>query len=384
MQPRTLLITNDFPPRRGGIETFCYEMARRMPGADGGGVVVYTSRTEGQEEAERRFDGQQPFPVVRDTSRMLLPTRRVARRAAELLDQHGCERVLVGAAAPLGLLAGGLRDAGARRIIAMSHGHEVWWARVPGASSVLRRIGEKVDVMTYLGDFTRDEIGRALRPVDRERMARLAPGVDPKAFTAKGDGTPVRERYGLGEGPVILCACRLVPRKGVDTLIRAMTWVRQAIPNARLVVVGSGPDEKRLRRLASWAGVGEEVVFAGSHGHDEMPSFYAAANVFAMPCRTRKAGLEAEGLGIVFLEAAASGLPVLVGSSGGAPDTVRHGETGFVVDGREPRPLATKLVRLLSDPDYAKAMGQRGRERVLKEWTWDMSAERLEELFRAA
>ncbi|ASU83713.1 alpha-(1-2)-phosphatidylinositol mannosyltransferase [Nocardiopsis gilva YIM 90087] len=384
MPPRTLLITNDFPPRRGGIETFCYELARRMPGAEGGGVVVYTSCTDGLEEAERDFDRRQPFPVVRDSSHMLLPTRRVAHRAAGLLERYGCERVLIGSAAPLGLLAGGLRDAGARRIIAMSHGHEVWWARVPGARLALRRIGEKVDVLTYLGDFTRDEIGRALRSTDRERMARLTPGVDPRAFTAGGDGTPVREKYGLGDGPVILCACRLVPRKGVDTLIRAMSWVRRWLPDARLVVVGQGPDERRLRELAAWTGVSDEVVFAGSHGHDEMPSFYAAANVFAMPCRTRKAGLEAEGLGIVYLEAAASGLPALVGSSGGAPDTVRHGETGFVVDGREPRSVANKLHRLLSAPDQAQAMGQRGREMVAKEWTWDLTAQRLEELFRAA
>ncbi|UOE21990.1 glycosyltransferase family 4 protein [Thermobifida halotolerans] len=371
MPGRTLLVTNDFPPRRGGIETFCYELAVRMARRDG--VVVYTSTSPG----DRDFDAGLDFPVVREATATLLPTRRVADRAAALLREHACDRVLFGAAAPLGLAARRLRAAGARRIVAITHGHEVWWARLPGSRALLRRIGREVDVLTCLGDFTRAELERALAPADRAKLVRLTPGVDPDLFHPGVDGSGVRARYGLGEAPVVLCAARLVPRKGVDALIRAMTWVRGRLPGARLLVVGEGPDERRLRDLAAWAGVEEEVVFAGGHPHAELPAFFAAADVFAMPSRTRRLGLEAEGLGIVYLEAAASGLPVLVGDSGGAPDAVRHGRTGFVVDGRDPRAVAGHLVALLADPAAAGAMGERGRAWVLAEWTWKASAERL-------
>ncbi|GLU48820.1 glycosyltransferase family 4 protein [Nocardiopsis ansamitocini] len=374
MAGRTLLVTNDFPPRQGGIETFGYELAVRL--AAEGGVVVYTSSSTGDHD----FDAGLDFPVRRDTASTLLPTRRVGERAVELMTEYGCDRVVFGAAAPLGLLARRLRAAGARRIVAITHGHEVWWARLPGPSWLLARIAADVDALTYLGAFTRSALVRAVRPDDHAKLSRLAPGVDPERFRPGLDGAPMRRRYGLGDAPVILCVARLVPRKGVDTLIRAMTWVRLRVPRARLLVVGQGPDADRLRALARWAGVGEEVVFAGGHPHTELPAFFAAADVFAMPSRTRRAGLEAEGLGIVYLEAAASGLPVLVGNSGGAPDTVRHGETGFVVDGEDPRAVADRLDMLLGHPQLASKMGERGRERILAEWTWDASARRLVEL----
>lgn len=371
MGRRTLLVTNDFPPRQGGIETFCYELAVRLERRDG--VVVYASASSGDAE----FDADLEFPVIRDRSATLLPTRRVAERAAALLREHGCDRVLFGAAAPLALSARRLRRAGAHRIAAITHGHEVWWARLPGPRALLRRIGSDVDVLTHLGAFTRSELERAVAPADRAKLARLTPGVDPELFHPDVDGSRIREHYGLGDAPVVLCAARLVPRKGVDALIRAMTWVRMRVPGVRLLVVGAGPDGERLRDLARWAGVEREVVFAGGHPHAELPAFFAAADVFAMPSRTRRAGLEAEGLGIVYLEAAASGLPVVVGDSGGAPDTVRHGWTGFVVDGRDPKAVAGRLTALLTDPVLARAMGERGRARILAEWTWDASAQRL-------
>lgn len=371
MPARTLLVTNDFPPRRGGIETFCHELAVRL--AHHGGVVVYTSASPG----DREFDAGLDFPVVRDRTATLLPTRRVADRAAALLREHACDRVLFGAAAPLGLAARRLRAAGARRIVAVTHGHEVWWARLPGSRALLRRIGRDVDVLTHLGAFTRSELERALAPADRGKLVRLAPGVDPDVFHPDVDGSAVRERYGLGEAPVVLCAARLVPRKGVDTLIRALPRVRERVAGARLLVVGEGPDERRLRALAGRVGAAGQVVFAGGHPHPELPAFFAAADVFAMPSRTRRFGLEAEGLGIVYLEAAASGRPVLVGDSGGAPDAVRHGRTGFVVDGRDPGAVAARLVELLADPRRARQLGARGREWVLAEWTWQASAERM-------
>ena len=371
MPGRTLLVTNDFPPRQGGIETFCYELAVRL--ACHGGVVVYTSTSPGDGDFDARLD----FPVVRDRATTLLPTPRVAARAAALLREYACDRVLFGAAAPLGLAARRLRAAGARRIVAMTHGHEVWWARLPGSRALLRRIGRHVDALTYLGRFTRSALERALAPADREKLVRLVPGVDPDLFHPDVDGSGVRGRYGLGDAPAVLCVARLVPRKGVDTLIRALPQIRERVPDARLLVVGKGPDERRLHTLAERAGVAEAVVFTGGRPHAELPAFFAAADVFAMPSRTRRFGLEAEGLGIVYLEAAASGLPVLVGASGGAPDTVQHGDTGFVVDGRNPAAVAEHAAALLADPETAQTMGKRGREWVLAEWTWQASAERM-------
>ncbi|MEU8706762.1 glycosyltransferase family 4 protein [Streptomyces sp. NPDC048565] len=372
---RTLVITNDFPPRRGGIETFVHAMTSRFP-ADS--VVVYTSAEPGS----AGHDATLPYPVIRDPAGTLLPTARVAARAVALARHHRCDSVWFGAAAPLGLMADRLRrEAGARRIVATTHGHEVWWARTPGTRALLRRIGDRTDTVTYLGAATRAPIAAALGPAAASRMVRLVPGVDSDAFRVPpgpgGDPGGVRARYGLGERPVILCAARLVPRKGQDVLIRALPAVRRAVPGAVLLLVGDGPHERTLRRLAGATGAGGSVILAGGQPHAAMPGFFAAADVFAMPCRTRRAGLEVEGLGIVFLEAAAAGLPVVAGDSGGAPDAVRDGETGRVVDGRDVPAIASLLVGLLRDGASAAAMGERGREWVRARWGWDGTYDRL-------
>ncbi|CAL9566112.1 glycosyltransferase family 4 protein [Streptomyces sp. enrichment culture] len=373
--PTTLIVTNDFPPRQGGIETFVHAMATRLPGGD---VVVYTS----SEPGAAAYDATLPFPVVRDPARMLLPTPRVARRAVEIARRHGCDRVWFGAAAPLAAMAPALRHGGARRVVATTHGHEIWWARTPGARRVLRRVGDHVDVVTYLGEYTHRRIAPALGP--RARLVRLVPGVDTAAFRpAPGAAREVRERHGIGDRKVVLCVSRLVARKGQDTLIRALPGIRRAVPDAVLVIVGGGPDEERLRALARRYADGH-VVFAGGLEHASTAPYYAAADVFAMPCRTRKAGLEAEGLGIVFLEAAASGLPVVAGDSGGAPDAVLDGVTGTVVDGRDARAVAGAVSALLRDPARAGAMGEAGRAWVDGHWSWDASAERLARLLDPA
>ncbi|MEV5816200.1 glycosyltransferase family 4 protein [Streptomyces mutabilis] len=364
---RTLIVTNDFPPRQGGIETFVRELADRFPPDE---VVVFTSTPTGTADPETGEDF--PYPVIRHPVRTLLPTHRTTRHAASVARRYGCDRVWFGAAAPLGLMAGPLRRAtGVRTAVATTHGHEVWWARAPGTRGLLRRIGAEVDTLTWLGGSTRGPIESALAP--GTRTARLAPGVDARAFHPAVDGDPVRTRHGLGHRPVILCAARLVPRKGQDTLIRALPWVRRAVPDAVLLLVGDGPYAPALRRLAFDEGVLDSVVFAGGHPHHALPAFYAAADAFAMPCRTRKRGLEVEGLGIVYLEAAASGLPVVAGDSGGAPDTVREGETGHVVDGNSVAATADRLIRLLRDPALARAMGAKGRDWVRSEWSWDRS-----------
>lgn len=367
-RPRTLIVTNDFPPRQGGIETFVRELADRFPPDE---VVVFTSEPN-PATADPAPDEPFPYPVIRHRVRTLLPTPRATEHAAAVARRYGCDRVWFGAAAPLGLMAGRLRaTTGIRTAIATTHGHEVWWARTPGARALLRRIGSEVDALTWLGASTRRPIEAALAP--GTRSARLVPGVDTTAFHPCLDGGPVRARYGLGRRPVILCVARLVPRKGQDTLIRALPWIRRAVPDAVLLLVGDGPYASALRRLAATEGVRDSVVFAGGHPHHTLPSFYAAADAFAMPCRSRRRGLEVEGLGIVYLEAAASGLPVLAGDSGGAPDAVRDGETGHVVEGHSVAATADRLTRLLRNPELAHAMGEKGRHWVRTEWTWDRS-----------
>jgi len=376
--PKVLIVTNDFPPRRGGIQSFVHALATRLPPD---GVVVYAPAWEGA----AAFDAQQPFPVIRHPGSLMLPVRPVARRAAALLAGHGCDTVLFGAAAPLGLLAPGLRAAGARRIVGITHGHEAGWAALPGARSLLHRIGEHTDALTYLGEYFRVRLARALSPQAAERLVRLAPGVDTTVFRPGAGGEAVRARLGLAGRPVVLCVSRLVPRKGQDTLIRAWPRVLAARaaaggPEPVLLIVGDGPYRNDLDRLAGRLGVTGSVRFTGPVPEADLPGYYAAADIFAMPCRTRRGGLDVEGLGIVYLEASAAGLPVIGGDSGGAPDAIEPGESGYVVPGRDLDALVSRLVALLADPAAAAAMGEKGQAWVHREWRWDLVAARLERI----
>ncbi len=371
---RILVVTNDYPPRAGGIQSFVEALVRRLPPEE---VVVYAPAWPDA----AAYDAIEPYPVVRHPRSLMLPVPTVARRARELARRYGCDRVLFGAAAPLGLLAPGLRAAGVRRSVAITHGHEAGWALVPGARTAVRRVGAAVDVLTYLGDYTRTHISRALAPPDRAKLVRLHPGVDADAFTPGRGRVERRAALGLGERPVVVCVSRLVPRKGQDVLIRALPALRARAPGTVLLLVGSGPDSDRLRALAERSGVAGDVVFTGGVPAADLPSYYAAGDVFAMPCRTRRRGLDVEGLGMVYLEASATGLPVVAGDSGGAPDAVLPGRTGHVVDGRSPAAVADRVAGLLADPAAAAAMGAAGRAWAVEEWGWDLQAKRLLELF---
>ncbi|MEW2247438.1 glycosyltransferase family 4 protein [Streptomyces sp. NPDC006975] len=377
---KTLIVTNDFPPRPGGIQAFLHNMALRL---DPARIVVYASTWKrGREgaEATAAFDAEQPFTVVRDTTTMLLPTPGATRRAVGLLREHGCTAVWFGAAAPLGLMAPALRRAGAERLVATTHGHEAGWAQLPAARQLLRRIGEGTDTITYLGEYTRSRIAGALTPQAAARMAHLPPGVDEKTFHPASGGDQVRARLGLTDRPVVVCVSRLVPRKGQDTLIEAMPRILSAEPDAVLLIVGGGPYEKDLRRRAAEKGVADSVRFTGAVPWSDLPAHFGAGDVFAMPCRTRRGGLDVEGLGIVYLEASATGLPVVAGDSGGAPDAVLDGETGWVVRGGSPEEAAERIVALLGDAELRRRMGERGRRWIEEKWRWDLLAERLEEL----
>jgi phosphatidyl-myo-inositol dimannoside synthase len=358
---RVLIVTNDYPPRQGGIQSFVHGLAMRTPGS-----VVYAPAWPGCGD----FDRRQPYPVVRHPTALMLPTPAVARRAARLVSAYGVEAVVFGAAAPLGLLAPHMRRAGARRVVMLTHGHEAGWAGTPGLRPVLRRIGAHADVVTYLGDYTRSRLAGV---IPDGKLVRLAPGVDLARF--RPDAAPAE--LGLDGRPVVLCVSRLVPRKGQDRLIRAWPRVLRAVPDAVLLLVGGGPRLRALRRLAGGA---ESIRFTGAVPPESLPGLYAAADVFAMPCRTRLRGAEVEGLGIVFLEASASGLPVVAGASGGAPDAVRHGETGLVVDGGSVRAVAEALIELLADRERARKMGELGRAWMTAEWSWERIAARFHAL----
>lgn len=370
---RTLIITNDFPPRPGGIESFVLAMAERFPPGE---VVVHTSRGKGDKE----FDAQLNFPVIRDRSPIMLPTPGITKRSIAIAKAEGCDRVWFGAAAPLALMAPKLRAAGIERMVATTHGHEVWWSVVPGARGLMRRIGRHVDALTYLGEYTRSRIAPALDPTGLTRFVQLTPGVDDATFNPTVDGSKVREELGLGDRPVVVCVSRMVARKGQDVLVEALPLIRKKVPDAALLLVGDGPYRSEVERRVERARLTKDVFITGRVPWDRIAEYFAAGDVFCMPARTRLGGFDLEGLGICYLEAAATGLPVVAGDSGGAPDAVLEGENGFVVHGSDARAVADRCTELLLDKDLSAKFGQRGREWVLEKWRWDDLAVQLQRL----
>jgi phosphatidylinositol alpha-1,6-mannosyltransferase len=370
---RTLLVTNDFPPRPGGIQNYLNSLATRLPSDE---LVVYAPSWEGSSGSHGEFDAAAPFEVVRHPTSLMLPTPDVLKRAKQIMRSRECEAVWFGAAAPLALLGHPLRDVGARRVIASTHGHEVGWSMLPGARQALRRIGETADVLTYVSKYTRTRFAAAFGPMAGLEM--LPSGVDTELFRPdQGAREEIRARHGLGDRPTVVCVSRLVPRKGQDMLIKALPELRKQLPDVVLLLVGGGPYRKHLTELVDGLGVGGNVVITGSVPWQELPAHYNAGDVFAMPARTRGKGLDVEALGIVYLEASATGLPVVAGNSGGAPEAVLDEVTGHVVDGRDVAQLRETLAALLADPVRARRMGQAGREWVSENWRWDVMAERL-------
>jgi len=300
----------------------------------------------------------------------MLPTPGVLSWAAGVLRELRCDTAWFGAAAPLALLGPALRRAGARRVVASTHGHEVGWSMLPGSRQVLRVIGESTDAITYVSDYTRRRVSAAFGP--RARLVRQPGGVDTERFRPDPvRRRAIRDRYGVADRDVIVCLSRLVPRKGQDALIRAMPEIARRVPGAVLVVVGGGPYRRTLEGLARRYGVADRVIFSGRIPADEIVDHHRMADVFAMPCRTRGGGLDVEGLGIVYLEASACGVPVVAGRSGGAPETVRDGRTGLVVDGTSGREIVDAVAGLLEDRPRASSMGLSGRRWVLENWRWE-------------
>jgi phosphatidylinositol alpha-1,6-mannosyltransferase len=358
----TLVVTNDFPPRIGGIESFVEDVCTLL----GGDVVVYTSGAAAAAEPSRGY------PVIRDGD-LLLPTPRVRDRAVALLREHGCSRVVFGAAAPLGLIAPALRRAGATTILALTHGHETWWATVPGARSLLRRIGNGCDHLSTISDYTTRRIAPALSPSARDQLIRLPPPVDSTRFRPAPKVWTGRD--------TCIAVGRMVPQKGYATLLRAWRIVMEGTAAGsgprELVLVGDGPQRPRLEELINTWNLHSSVRLTGALPRAAVLGELQRAQVFAAPVRTRLAGLNPEGLGLAALEAAACGLPVIVGDSGGAPETVRHGDTGFVIRPKDHQELARRISQLFENPSQAAAMGGRGRAYVIERFGRDQARSTL-------
>ncbi len=361
-----LLVTNDFGPRAGGIESFVIGLLERIPVGE---VVVYTSFQPDHESYDQKWLSDYQVRVIRDKSKVLLPTPRVIRELQALIRQNSITKVWFGAAAPLGVAARWLRKAGATRIVALTHGHEVWWSKIWPFSWAISEIGKQVDYLTYLGTFTKSALSPHIK--DTSKLIRVAPGIDTDHFSPS-DSMSLRQRHGLGSRPTIVSVGRLVHRKGQDRLIEALPKVLESIPDAALVLVGEGPYRKHLDGLVNKYDLSGNVFFIGRINFAELPNYIGMGDVFAMPSRSRLFGLEVEGLGIVYLEASSCGLPVIGGSSGGAPDAVLDGETGYVVDGNDLTAISTQIVRLLSDEKLRKEMGGRGRKWAIENWRWEI------------
>ncbi len=364
---RHLLVTNDFPPKIGGIQNYLWELWRRLPADE---VMVHTTPYPGSEA----FDAEQAFTVVRSPEPVLLPQPVLVRRVDALARRHGAELVVIDPAVPAGLVGPHLDVPYA----VVLHGAEVTIpGRLPPTRPLLARVLDRAVGAVAAGGYPAREGERTLgRPL---YTAVVPPGVDTGRFVPLDDDGRRRARVELGldpDAPLVVSVSRLVPRKGMDTLVRAAALVAREVPDLRVAIAGRGRDERRLRRLV--ASTGAPVQLLGRVAETALPSLYACADVFAMLCRTRWWGLEQEGFGIVFLEAAAAGVPQVAGRSGGAHEAVVDGETGLVLDDPESvEDAAAALAALLGDADRRRTMGRAARRRAVEEFSYDVLAARL-------
>ena len=366
---KILLVTNDFGPRAGGIETFVIGLLERIKGHE---VTVFTSQQGDTSVYDQQWIEKFGVRVIRDQSKILLPSWRVTRAAKKIVAAKNIDVVVFGAAAPLALMSPSLRKSGVKKIIALTHGHEVWWAKIFPFRLAIKRIGKNVDHLTYLGEFTRQAISKPLTRKSTTEMVKIAPGIDTAHFIPQPDAMQKRKELGLQDKKIIISVGRLVHRKGQDNLIQAMPAVLKKIPNAHLLLVGEGPYRKHLEKLVMKSSLEQNVTFAGRIMYDRLPSYLSAADLFAMPSRSRFFGLEVEGLGIVYLEASACGIPVVAGNSGGAPDAVLEGVTGLCVDGTNIEQITAAIVEICSDAERASHMGAAGRNWIVNQWRWDI------------
>ena len=372
---KILLVTNDLGPRSGGIETFIHGLLEKL---DGSQIVILTSSQEGDADFDNELNQKLGVIVYRDRAKVLLPTPRIIRRAKKLMQEYEATTIWFGAAAPLALMAPNLRRSGAKRIVALTHGHEVWWAKLPLFNLAMRRIGNSCDVLTYLGPYTKSAITKSVGK--KVSLVQIAPGISTDLFQPGNKPAELLAKYQIGNRPTLLCVGRLVHRKGQDRLIEAMAKIKAEIPNAQLLFVGSGPREAHLKKLISKFALENDVKLLGRITYDQLPKHFLLGDVFVSPSRSRLGGLEVEGLGIVYLEASSSGLPVIAGNSGGAPDAVLNNKTGIVVDGTDIEEISKACILLLSNPSLAKEYGSAGRIWAVENWNWNYWGSKFKEV----
>ena len=344
-------------------------------------ITVYTSSQGDTREFDASWQADYGVKVIRDPAKILLPTPRVSHSISRVIKELETDVVTFGAAAPLALMSAAFRRAGATRVIALTHGHEVWWSKVFPFNLIMRRIGSATDVLTYLGEFTHRAISRSLTSRAASTMVKIAPGIDTEHFSPV-DSTQLKASLGLSEKRIIVSVGRLVHRKGQDKLIESMPAIIQEIPNVHLLLVGEGPYRNHLTKLVRKLHLEDYVTFIGRIQFGQLPNYICCGEIFAMPSRSRFAGLEVEGLGIVYLEASACGLPVIAGASGGAPDAVIDGETGVVVDGLDCAAIASAAIQMLNNPAQSHSMGVEGRRWVVEKWRWQIWADEFAKLLR--
>jgi phosphatidylinositol alpha-1,6-mannosyltransferase len=362
-----LLVTNDFPPKIGGIQSLLWEWWRRLPPES---FAVLTSPYQGADE----FDAAQPYRIERVREPVLLPHPIMVRRIDTLAREVGADLVVLDPALPLGLVGPSLQ----LPYDVVLHGAEVTVpGRLPGSKQLLAHVLRRARHVIAAGGYPADEAEHAAGgPLP---VTVVPPGVDVDRFVPLDADDRRRARIDLGipvDAEVVVAISRLVPRKGFDTAIRAIAELRRRRPDVVLVIAGRGRDEQRLRRLATE--LDAPVQFVGRVSNDDLPRLYGCADVFTMLCRNRWGGLEQEGFGIVFVEAAACGVPQVAGDSGGAAEAVSDGETGIVLaDPDDHRAAARAFDELLADPDRRARMGVASRERAVHEFSYDVLAARL-------
>lgn len=370
-----LLVTNDFPPKLGGIQSYLWELWRRLPPED---VTVVTTPYAGDEA----WDDAQPFRVVRLRERVLLPTPQLVRTVDDLAREAGAELVVLDPALPLGLIGPRLELPYA----VVLHGAEVTVpGRLPAMRQALGRVLRGAVHVIAAGGYPAAE-GRRAAGDGMPPTTIVPPGVDVERFHPldSGEREEARRRFGLpADATLVAGVSRLVPRKGFDVLIEAAARMSAGRPDLLVAIAGGGRDRKRLERLAQERRA--PVRFLGRVPDDALPQVYGCADVFAMLCRNRWAGLEQEGFGIVFVEAAACGVPQVAGDSGGSAEAVADGLTGAVVaNPKDPAAVTVALLGYVDDDGARAAAGQAARARAVQEFSYEVLAERLRAALESA
>ncbi len=363
---RTLLVTNDYPPKVGGIQNYLYELVRRLPPTD---IAVYTTPHRGAAEFDRAAD----YHIERSPEPVLLPYPWLVERIRDKADEFGAELILLDPAVPLGMVGPHL----GRPYGVVLHGAEVTIpGRLPVLSGRLRAVLADAAVAVSAGQYALAEAERCLgRPIP---SIVIPPGVDTKRFVPldSTDRAEAREHFGIApDALAVSTVSRLVPRKGMHRLVDVAAELAPRFPSLEVLIGGVGRQQRQLERRIERTGA--PVRLLGRLSDADVARLYGASDVMAMLCADRWGGLEQEGFGIVFLEAAAAGVPQLAGKSGGATEAVHDGVTGLVASPPTVPVAAALLERLLADDALRAEMGAASRSRAVAEFDYDVAARRL-------